>query len=119
MAVAYHYVRWRWRSRLDLERALEEFSQKYEVKMFERPSYEPELTLRKDERDELLVKSETLIAYLSPFRAVLSQKKPAPFTSKDLELRKRVIELYPHERPTPFPWGFSSEPRFETIEEKK
>ncbi len=87
--------------------------------MFARPSYELELTLRMDERDELLVKSETLTAFLSPFRAVLSQKKPAPFTSKDMELRKRIIELYPKERPTPLPMQFSSEPRFEIIEKEE
>lgn len=118
MTVAYYYVRWRWRDRLILKKAAEEFSQKYEVKMLEMPSSEQELTLKGDDRHELLVKSETLKALLSTFRAILVQKKPAPFTSKDLELRKRVITLYPHERSTPFPWSFTSEPRFETIEEK-
>ncbi len=104
MAKAYHYVRWRWWIKLDLEEVSEELSKKkYEVELFERPSYELELTYRKDERAELLVRSDTLRVYLSPLRAVLFQKEPAPFTPKDLELRNRVIELYPKERPTPSP----------------
>ena len=119
MTEAYHYIRWRWWIKLDLEEVSEELSKKYEVELFERPSYELELTYRKDERAELLVKSDTLRVYLSPFRAVLFQKEPAPFTPKDLELRNRVIELYPKERPTPLPMQFSSEPKFETIEKKE
>jgi hypothetical protein len=49
----------------------------------------------------------------------MSQKKPAPFTAKDLELRKRVMELYPKERPTFLPLHFGSEPQFETFEKKE
>jgi hypothetical protein len=119
LAKPYHYVRWRWWTRLNLEKLSEEFSQKYDVEMFERPSIDLELTIRKDERAELLVKSETLVVFLSAYRAVMSQKKPAPFTAKDLELRKRVMELYPKERPTFLPLHFSSEPKFETIEIKE
>lgn len=119
MVRAYHYVRWRWWTRLNLEKLSEEFSQKYDVEMFERPSIDLELTIRKDERAELLVKSETLVVFLSTYRAVMSQKKPAPFTAKDMELRKRVMELYPKERPTFLPLHFSSEPKFETIEIKE
>ena len=50
---------------------------------------------------------------LSPMRAVLSQKEAAPFTKKDVELRKKVLEFYPRSRPTPFPWQFISEPEYE------
>ena len=119
LAKAYHYVRWRWWIKLDLEEVSEELSKKYEIELFERPSYELELTYRKDERAELLVRSDTLRVFLSHFRAVLFQKEPASFTPKDLELRNRVIELYPKERPTPLPMQFSSEPQFETIEKKE
>ncbi len=118
MARAYHYVRWRWWTKLDLGEVSEELSQRYEVEVLDRPSYELELTFRKDERDEILVRSDTLKVYFSAFRAVMFQKEPAPFTPKDLELRNRVMELYPHERPTPLPMQFSTEPKFETIEKK-
>jgi hypothetical protein len=82
--------------------------------MISRPADKLEITLYKDDRDELRVRSDTLTALLSSFRAVLSQKDSAPFTYRDMKLRKLVSELYPRERPTPFPWLFSSEPKFET-----
>ena len=66
-----------------------------------------------DEKEQLIVKADTLIARLSLFRAGLSQKKVATFTERDLELRKKVFALYPRSRPTPFPWSFTSEPKFE------
>jgi hypothetical protein len=117
LARAYHYVRWRWWTKIDLEEVSEELSQSYVVESLNRPSYELELTFRKDEREEILVRSDTLKVYVSAFRAVMFQKEPAPFTPKDMELRNRVIELYPHERPTPLPMQFSTEPQFETIEQ--
>jgi hypothetical protein len=117
LARAYHYVRWRWWTKLDLGEVSEELSQRYEVEALNRPSYELELTLRKDEREEILVRSDTLRVYVSAFRAVMFQKEAAPFTPRDLELRNRVMELYPHARPTPLPMQFSTEPEFETIEQ--
>jgi hypothetical protein len=119
LAKAYHYVRFRWWNRLDLDGLSEELTQKYDVNSLDLPSYELELTYRKDERDEYLVKSDTLTVFLGPFRAVMSQKKPAPFTPKDAELRDRVIELYPHDRSILLPWNIGSEPQFEKIEEKE
>ena len=56
------------------------------------------------------------MVFLAPFRAVMSQKKPAPLTSKDMELRNKVFKLHPHERPILLPWNFGSEPQFETVE---
>ena len=32
---------------------------------------------------------------------------------RDMELREKVLKMYPRGRPTPFPWEFSSEPKFE------
>ena len=56
------------------------------------------------------------MVFLAPFRAVMSQKKPAPLTSKEMELRNKVFKLHPHERPILLPWNFGSEPQFETVE---
>ena len=67
----------------------------------------------KEDRREIVVKADTLRASLSLFRVVLGKEKPAPFTAKDRQLRDRVRELYPHDRPTPFPWSFNSEPKFD------
>ena len=109
----YHYTRFRWWNKIDLEEVEKDLSKEFSVKRFTPPRYEMEIALRKDERDELMVSADTLTAMLSAFRAVLSQKEPAPFTKKDVELRKIVLELYNRGRPTPFPWSFRSEPKFE------
>jgi len=116
MVEAYHYVRFRWWTRLELERVGEELDQRFEVKMTPRPGTEHEMAILKDDRSELVVRSDTLVAHLSPFRAVLTQRSPAPFTPNDMSLRKKVLELYPQDRPTPFPWEFSHEPKFEVAE---
>ncbi len=39
-----------------------------------------------------------------------------PFTARDMELRRRMMELYPRKRPTPFPFMFGREPEFEVAE---
>jgi hypothetical protein len=114
---AYHHVRFRWWTRVLLKEESENFEDKFQVEFEEKPVDRLETAIHKDDRNELKVKSDTLIAYLSPFRAVLNQKKKAPFTSRDMELRNRIIELYPRERPTPFPWLYSPEPAFETVSE--
>jgi len=110
----YHYVRFRWWSRVDLEQTEREFSKEFEVERKIYPRDEMELALRKDEREEVIVRADTLTATLSVFMAVLSQKQVAPFTDRDMELRKKVLEAYPRSRPTPFPWSFTHEPKFET-----
>lgn len=113
MAEPYHYVRFRWWTRIDLKGVSEDLSGLFHVEMFVPPSDERELVFKKDVRRELKVSADTLTARLSAFRAVLSQKEAAPFTARDLELRKKVLELYPRSRPTPFPWLFGHEPKFE------
>lgn len=95
-----------------VEKELEEFS----LERINMPKDEHELSLFKDERESLKVKADTLIAFLSPSRAVLSQKSPAPLTRKDLRLREKIIRLYNRDRPTPFPWSWSVETKFEVEE---
>jgi hypothetical protein len=51
--------------------------------------------------------------YISNFRAILNQREAASFTKKDLILRDKVFDFYSHSRPTPFPWLFDVEPKFE------
>ena len=71
------------------------------------------ISIVRDERDELKVHLDTLGAIFSRFRAVLFLKESALFTERDVRLRKRILELYPRNRPTPFPWEYSAEPKFE------
>lgn len=113
MVEPYNYVRFRWWSRVDLEKVAEDLRAPFSIRKINWPRDEREMSLLKDERTELEVKADTLTARLSYFRALLSQKEAAPFTEKDVELRRKVIEIYPRDRPTPFPWEFIPEPKFE------
>jgi hypothetical protein len=54
-----------------------------------------------------MVKADTLITFLSSFRAVLSQQESNPYTEKDVKLRERILDLYPRNMPSPFPWLFT------------
>jgi hypothetical protein len=100
----------------DLDKIAKDFEDQFEVKVMTYPKDNIEISLHKDDRDEILVKSDTLIAFLSGFRAVVSQKMSKPFTKNDLELRRRIWDIYPHDRVTPFLWLFKSEPKFEVEE---
>lgn len=113
---AYHYVRFTWRRKVDLKKIAEELG-KFEVEHRSLPSSETEFSLFKDEREGLKVTADTLSAFLYPMKAILYQREAAPFTRRDLELRRIVLEIYPRNRPTPLPWSFSVEPKFEKAEE--
>ena len=113
MSEPYHHVRFRWRERADIDKIAEELRESYSVDTKHRPGDETELSLLKDDRDELIVSADTLTAYLSGFRALLSQRRAAKLTRRDAELREKVREMYTHDRPTPFPWSFSPETKFE------
>ena len=112
MASQYSYVRFRWWDPVDLDKAVEEFSG-FKTKKIVRKAGDQEISLYKDQRDEVEVEADTLQALLSSFRAVINQKEVKPFTARDMELREKVLKMYPRGRPTPFPWEFSSEPKFE------
>jgi hypothetical protein len=65
---------------------------------------------------EILFKADTLYAAISPSKATMFQKKRNPFTPKDLDLRKRILELYT--------WRFAGivftkEPKFEVQDVEK
>jgi hypothetical protein len=112
MVSKYSYVRFRWWDPVDLNQAVEEFSG-FKTKKIIKKKNEVDISLYKDLREEVEVEADTLQALLSPLRAVINQKEAKPFTVSDMELRNKVIKMYPRDRPTPFPWEFSTEPRFE------
>ena len=62
------------------------------------------------------LKADTLNAFISLAGAVLFQKERTPFTHRDMQLRKRILEIYPRNRPTPFPFLVNDEPNFEIKE---
>ena len=116
----YYYVRFVWQRGFRIDELVESLKGDFTWTLH---SYEDEryfmydLSFLRGLRWEVRVKADTLSAFLSPFKAVLFQRIGAPFTRKDMELRRIVLLLYPHSRPTPFPWEFSEEPRF-IVEER-
>jgi hypothetical protein len=113
MLEPYHHVRFRWWTSINLDKLITDYSELYKTERKVRPRNNDELSLYKDQRDEVTLKADTLSVAAGAVRAVLYQREAKPFTSKDLALRKLVFELYDRVTPTPFPFGFSSEPRFE------
>jgi hypothetical protein len=114
MSVGYQYARFRWWDAVNIDKLYDELKTQFKVEERKHTPVEVDASLYRNQRDELIVQADTLIGHLAMFHAVLSQKESKPFTQKDLDLRKRVLELYPHERPSPFPWEFSHEPEFKT-----
>ena len=102
---------------MDVEGLRSEFETDYDVGLILLPRDETRMSIHAESAKELRVRSDTLTAFMSPFRVVMAQKERAPFTKRDMDLRRIVFELYPKSRPTPFPWFFSSEPEFEVEEE--
>ena len=115
----YFYVRFRWLKGVDMKEAAKEFGEVFNVKTMVPPTGEFDFVMFKEHREELKVAADTLRAFLSPKRAVLYQREPAQFTARDIELRRRILELYPRDRVTPLPFFFSSEPKFEVAELRK
>jgi hypothetical protein len=112
MAQKYSYVRFRWWDPVDLDKVVGEFPG-FKTKKIVREKGGQDMSLYRDQRDEVEVEADTLQALLSPFRVVINQKEVKPFTARDMELREKIMKMYPRGRPTPFPWEFSSEPNFE------
>ena len=102
---------------MDIDELSRELSTMFEVKHLPNPGNPRyEFSLFPEARREVLVKADTLKAYISTFRTVLFQRDRAPFTPRDMELRRRLLEVYLRDRPSPFPWAFSDEEPFEVAE---
>ena len=117
-AKPYHYVRYTWWSKHSPTELVQRLEGEFNVtppKLEKDDIYD--MSLHRGERWEALVKADTLSAFLSASRAVLFQRTRAPFTKKDMDLRKTIFSLYPRNCPTPFPWMFSHEPPFEVEKE--
>jgi hypothetical protein len=112
----YHYVRWRWENLIDVDSLAEELSEDYKIKEIEDHGWDLELTYMKEFRDRYIVYSDTLTVFLAVHRVIMTQKRAAPFTEKDLSLRARLLKLFPKERPTFLPIQFNTEPEFETVQ---
>jgi len=70
----YSYVRYTWWREVDIDELSRELSTEFKVKHLPNPSNPRyEFSLFMDARREVLVKADTLKAYISRFRAVLFQ----------------------------------------------
>jgi hypothetical protein len=112
----YHYVRYRWWEKIDVDKLADELSEEYNVKPIKDYGWDLELTLMKEARDRYLIKSDTLTVFLSIYRVVMVQKVAAPFTAKDLNLRNLLLKLFPKDRQTVLAIQSSKEPEFEVAE---
>jgi len=115
----YHYVRFREDS-LDLrETEITLRAEGFAVEKHNTPpkdGYEIEMkqVFQKDwNRDHLIVKADTLEAFLTQSVATLLQRKSRPFTERDMNLRKIVLELFNKVRPDFLAVYSSNEPGFD------
>lgn len=128
----YEYFRFRWWGGVNLCRVSRELSRMFSIEWIFMPNYDRE-KIRVSERlklrvsaimaylfpsvqnlwvsEWLKIRADTLTVYLFPLKAMLFQRKFAPFTGKDMELRKRILELYPQSRSSLISIGFVKEPK--------
>ncbi len=110
----YIYSRYVWWDDVDVDTLAVQLSGDYEIKHLDTPGESRyEISLYMNTRREVLVKADTLSVYIGRFKALLFQRETKPFTERDLRLRERILEVYRRNRPSPFPWLFSFEPRYE------
>ena len=114
----YYFIRYEWFNRIDLDALAKEMEEDFVVELRPMPTGRVDLSPYKFDRDGLKIGADTLAVFTYPFKAVLFQREPAPFTSKDLKLRNRILELYPKNKSSLLSIGAAySEPKFQVAEE--
>jgi hypothetical protein len=113
MSKLYNHTFFKWWEPADISELEKTLKVNYQVTRFTGFESETEVSPYRDERNELEVKSENVVAFLSLFRATLTQLCENPITVKDIELRNIIKDNYPRDRPTPFPWEWNPEPKIE------
>jgi hypothetical protein len=93
-----------------------ELSERFQVGRRDYPGNDVEISLFKEDRIELFLTADRMRVHANAHRAIFGQIEEGPFTKHDMELRKYILEKYPRNRPTPFPWSFSYEPKYEVEE---
>ena len=114
----YYFIRYEWFNRIDLDALAKEMEEDFVVELRPMPTGRVDLSPYKFDRDGLKISADTLAVFTYPFKAVLFQREPAPFTSKDLKLRDRILELYPKNKSSLLSIGAAyREPKFQVAEE--
>jgi hypothetical protein len=118
----YHYVRFR-RTPLDFKEAEVSFRlEGFNVEKHDTPTKsETELSMKKFfgtdwNRDHLIVKADTLEAFLTQSVGTLLQRKSSPFTQRDLRLREIVLSSYDETRAGTLSPYVQREPEFDVEE---
>jgi hypothetical protein len=113
----YHYVRWTWWKTYSVTDLVSTLKDRFTVTLMKQiPGQDEMISLNRRDTPFMEVKADTLSVYIAPSKAVLFQKEGAPFTERDLELRKILLELYGHATPAPLPLFYRAEPPFQTRE---
>jgi hypothetical protein len=117
----YRYIRYRWLEDVDIDTLTSKLeAEGFTVKRSNAPvPTMQEISIHRNTRREILVKADTLGAFISTFRATLFQREAAPFTMRDLKLRERLLAVYQRDRSTPFPFLFSHETPFTVADEEE
>jgi len=109
----YTHTFFNWWDPVDLKDLKDKLSPEYRVEYHKDKGEETEvkdISIHRDTREEIEIESDNMTAFLSKFRATLSQTSEKKITQKDLNLRDKIRAYYPRDRPTPFPWSFNPEP---------
>ena len=109
----YFHIRYTWWKIIDLDEVREDLEKQFEVTELFVPSSYWEMALFPYHREHLRVRADNLSARLAHMRAVLYQRDWAPFTERDVELRRKIREIYDRDLMTPLPLAFKTEPEFE------
>ena len=115
-SLPYNYVRWNWLRIYKVQELVEELGQ-FRISKLNGDLPSDNLSLMTNDIYVLEVKADTLFALLAPSRANLFQRESAPFTSRDLELRRIILTLYPHSHESPLSIASEKEPNFNTVED--
>ena len=115
----YFHIRYTWWDIIDLDEVRKDLETQFEVTELFVPSSYWDMTLFPYHREHLQVRADNLSARLAHMRAVLYQKSWAPFTERDVELRRKIREIYDRDLITPLPLAFNTEPEFEVEAKQK
>ncbi len=87
MSNLYYHTFFRWWKPADIEELSKVLRVDYKTIAHKKDPDNTSVSLYKDDRDEIEVKSENMVAFLSRFRASLSQVNEGTLTQKDIALR--------------------------------
>ena len=114
----YFHIRYTWWDIIDVDAIVAVLEEAFEVTELFVPSSFWEIALFPYHREHYRVEADTLSARISQMRAILYKREWAPLTERDMELRRRIREIYGRNLIAPLPVTRITEPEFEEAVEK-